>query len=837
MDQAKPISANDSVFEFFSEKSLVPCVKDGLTDPTVHLIDIDKDSGEERVKYLNSPKKPPHMDYRTMDKKPKRKKILKNVSLYFNPGELVAIMGPSGCGKTTLLDLLTGRRKQGYRRGRVYINGVSMDAGVQDWYSRKIGYVLQLAVPYYEELTVRQNLFFAAHMRLPKSMSHTRKFERVEQILAETGLTSLADTVVGGSVGQGLSGGQKRRLCVALQMINLPSVLFLDEPTSGLDASSSLELLNHLNLVAESGRLVILTIHQPRLEIFHLFHKIILLYDGQVAYYGDPSMAPAIFLKAYIQSTTEEFRRSKDAPNIDVKNPADTIMDLLNCSQARRAILDYYQTSGEPQAVQEAIKISQKQARNTFTLERMKKENTDANAAGSFNRIFVLEGRTSVRQTLGQITYFPLIFFTFGLLVGSVYWQAEEKGGILLMSAYCIYTVSSPLFLSAILMAHLNKALNILHFERADGCGRSHENVIQTFVRTAAVCVIPVLVCSVMTYFMVMTSYDLWKFVLVTIISLVLNQTWIAVYMMVICAHPGIAHRICPMVSAIGGFSGGFIVPRPAMPPGYNLLYYINPVFYGFSAITKVLLQDVHLKCENESILNCISTDGNAVLARFGFDTVNIYENLTIMLGMTVLSLILSWMFLEMKYINMSFFTKRSSTFPQVDEVSDASVEPQNEQIAAVQPARRVSTLGVITEDEGMHVIKRPEHGGITTAEQGDIERDSGRPRSRKLSRDMRWQSIRRRTNKKRESTELQMKNVHRIAEQHQEEQRQSLLLTSRFRSFSVPITEEKTPNAKRRILSCGDDTTESRNVLDLAAVKSKREREESSNSYRDTSL
>jgi len=68
--------------------------------------------------------------------------------------------------------------------------------------------------------------------------------------------------------------------------------------------------------------------------------------------------------------------------------------------------------------------------------------------------------------------------------------------------------------------------------------------------------------------FQVITSYDLWKFLLVTIISLVLNQTWIAVYMMVICAHPGIAHRICPMVSAAGGFAGGFIIPRPQMPPG-----------------------------------------------------------------------------------------------------------------------------------------------------------------------------------------------------------------------------------------------------------------------------
>ncbi|KAJ7380406.1 hypothetical protein OS493_008863 [Desmophyllum pertusum] len=101
---------------------------------------------------------------------------------------------------------------------------------------------------------------------------------------------------------------------------------------------------------------------------------------------------------------------------------------------------------------------------------------------------FVLEGRTSKRQTLGQITYFPIIFFAFGILVGTAYWQAEGNGGILLMSAYCIYTVSSPLFLSAILMAHLNKALNIFHLERADGCGRSYENVIQN-IRANCCCV------------------------------------------------------------------------------------------------------------------------------------------------------------------------------------------------------------------------------------------------------------------------------------------------------------------------------------------------------------
>ncbi|KAL9959093.1 hypothetical protein ACROYT_G036176 [Oculina patagonica] len=655
-----------------------------------------------------------------------KKQILKGVSAYFNTGELVAIMGPSGCGKTTLLDLLTGRRRHGDFKGQVYINGVGLGR-VQDWYSRKIGYVLQLAVPYYEELTVRQNLFFAAHMRLPKETSAAEKYERVEQIIAETGLTQMADTVIGGSTGLGLSGGQKRRLCVALQLINMPSVLFLDEPTSGLDASSSLELLNHLNLVAESGRLVILTIHQPRLEIFHLFHKILFLCDGQVAYYGEPSMAPEIFIKAYARATSEEYQLSEEAPRIDAKNPADTIMDLLNCSQARRAILDYYQASGEPQAVQEAIQTSQESASKTVTMERMRRI---VDGAGSFNRIFVLESRATEKQTLGQILYFPLIFFTFGLIVGTVYWQAEDKDGVLLMSAYCVYCCASPLFLSSVLMAHLNKALNIFHLERQDGCGRSYENVIQTFVRTTAVCVLPVILCSAMSYFMVMTSYDLWKFVLVTIISLVLNQTWIAVYMMVICAHPGIAHRICPMVSAIGGFAGGFLVPRPQMPVVYNLLFYINPQFYGYSAITKVLLLNVRLKCEYESTLNCISTDGNAVLARFGLDSVNTYEHLVIMLGMTVISLLLSWLFLEAKYFTLRCFTKTPPAFSAESEedrlevlVQTSDKTPSKEDMEEIQletpdiypvkPFSRnrrsaKSRLGLISVNQGFHSVKLP---------------------------------------------------------------------------------------------------------------------------------
>ena len=161
---------------------------------------------------------------------------------------------------------------------------------------------------------------------------------------------------------------------------------------------------------------------------------------------------------------------------------------------------------------------------------------------------------------------------------------------------------------------------------------------------------------------------------------------------------------------------------------------------------------------------------------------------------------------------------------------------PPHKPIAIVPPTRRRSTLGIITEDEGLHTIKRPENGGITTIpDQGDAEPDS-KPRKRKTSREMRWQSIRQRTGKKRECTALEMKNVHRIAKQYQGQQRQSLL-APRSRSFTVPVAEERTPNGKRRKVSCGDNATEAFNVHDFPALKPRTEQKDGTVSYQVTCL
>ena len=165
-------------------------------------------------------------------------------------------------------------------QGEIFVNGIPIDE-VRDWYVANTGYVLQLATPYYEELTVRENVTLATMMKMPNSFSLKEKFQRAEQVmevvrimlfcygffcllfwtqyyyvtiswnfyiivLTQTGLSVIADTVVGGATGPGLSGGQKKRLVIALQLIKLPSVIFLDEPTSGKLVECLLEILKIL---------------------------------------------------------------------------------------------------------------------------------------------------------------------------------------------------------------------------------------------------------------------------------------------------------------------------------------------------------------------------------------------------------------------------------------------------------------------------------------------------------------------------------------------------------------------------------------------------------------
>lgn len=243
--------------------------------------------------------------------KNEEKHILRGVNAYFAPGTMTAIMGPSGCGKSTLLDVLADQKEFGTIAGDIRING-QLRSSV---FRRASAYVMQFDV-LYSELTPRETLFFVTELRLGENVPAVEKYQRVEKTLEELDLIHVADTKIGDGDGAGgLSGGQKRRLTVAIELVTGPGLIMLDEPTSGLDAFGSLRLVKVLRSLADNGRTIACTIHQPRADIFRLFDKLLLMKLGIVMYFGT---IDGIF--PYFESLGIEVDYSV--------NPADFIVDL-----------------------------------------------------------------------------------------------------------------------------------------------------------------------------------------------------------------------------------------------------------------------------------------------------------------------------------------------------------------------------------------------------------------------------------------------------------------------------------------------------------------------------
>lgn len=247
------------------------------------------------------------------------KTILNPVSTVFEAGKINVIMGPSGSGKTSLLQGLAQRLSNNgttkYRQsGAITFNGAIPSTSVVRSVS---SFVTQDDDALMPALTVRESLRYAAGLRLPHTMSKADKFQRAEEVLMKCGLKDCADNIIGNDLRKGISGGEKRRVTIAIQILTDPKVLLLDEPTSGLDAFTATSIIDVLCALAAEGRTLIMTIHQARTDVFQHFHNVLLLARGGSLAYSGPG-----------SKMLEHFSRlGHDCPV--TTNPADFVLDLI----------------------------------------------------------------------------------------------------------------------------------------------------------------------------------------------------------------------------------------------------------------------------------------------------------------------------------------------------------------------------------------------------------------------------------------------------------------------------------------------------------------------------
>jgi len=247
-------------------------------------------------------------------------RAIDNISFSIEEGKLIGIMGASGSGKTTLLNLMSGIQKS--TSGSVKINGLNI---IDDFSELEgvFGFVPQDDV-LIEDLTVFDNLYFAA-CQCFKDKSKEELTEIVDQTLSNLGLFEKRELRVGSPFNKVISGGQRKRLNIALELIREPLVMFLDEPTSGLSSRDSENLMDLLRDLTLKGKLVFTVIHQPSSEIFKMFDKVVILDQGGcMAYFGNPVDAVIYFktLDAQINSNQGE------CPSCGNVNP-ETILNII----------------------------------------------------------------------------------------------------------------------------------------------------------------------------------------------------------------------------------------------------------------------------------------------------------------------------------------------------------------------------------------------------------------------------------------------------------------------------------------------------------------------------
>ncbi|XP_002987629.2 ABC transporter G family member 11 [Selaginella moellendorffii] len=383
------------------------------------------------------------------------KRLLEPMTGYSEPGYITAIMGPSGSGKSTLLDALAGRlAKNTTQTGQILLNGrkKQLSYGI-------VAYVTQEDT-LIGTLTVRETITYSANLRLPDALNKAERLAIVECTIVEMGLQDCADTPVGNWHMRGLSGGEKRRLSIGLEILTRPRLLFLDEPTSGLDSASAFFVMQTLRNLARDGRTVVASIHQPSSQVFELFDNLVLLSHGKTIYFGEAALAQEFFASAgfpcpphrnpsdhYLRAINSDFDRVKATLKGSFKFrdfESGDPLDHVSTSQIIKVLTEHYQSSA--QAMQTAAKVHEINQTKGAVLE------SEGSQASFYMQALTLTRRSFVNMSR-DIGYYWLrvaIYIMLSIGIGTLYYRIGTGYNAILGRAACMSYVGGFLVFMSI---------------------------------------------------------------------------------------------------------------------------------------------------------------------------------------------------------------------------------------------------------------------------------------------------------------------------------------------------------------------------------------------------
>ncbi|XP_023676244.2 broad substrate specificity ATP-binding cassette transporter ABCG2-like [Paramormyrops kingsleyae] len=512
------------------------------------------------------------------------KEILKDVSGIMKPG-MNAIMGPTGSGKTSLLDVIAGRKDpHGLRSGQVLVDSKVVTSDLR----LSSAYVVQDDI-LMGTLTVRENLAFSGNLRLPPGLySSLDKEVKVSRIIEELGLQDCAETKIGTEFLRGVSGGERKRCSIGMELITSPSLLFLDEPTTGLDANTANSIIALLQRLSRKGKTIIFSIHQPRFSIFRLFDHLTLMNKGEIIYAGLAEQAVSYF---------EDLGYKCELFN----NPADFFLDITNG--------DITPTQDSPDAVLGAEDaLAQKYRESRFFRELMEQLETmvlavdpgmravrdKPNYATSFLfQLWVVCGRT-VKNILRnpQTSYAQLILnVIFAILVGLIYYQIPHSLPEALQNRIgaFFFLIINMVFgnLSAVEL-FINERALFIH-ENSSGYYRTSVYFLsKVFADLVPNRIIPVFLFSSIAYYMMGLKPDVEAFLLfaLTMSLASLASVGLAFLVSASVSSFAMANILIALPFVFMMVFGGFLVNLNSMLSWMSWMQWTSIFRYGLQAVT-----------------------------------------------------------------------------------------------------------------------------------------------------------------------------------------------------------------------------------------------------------
>jgi len=570
------------------------------------------------------------------------KKLLDQVTGQARPGELLAILGASGAGKSTLLNTLAFRNLVGLEvEGKRLANKKAVSTTSLTAVS---GYVQQEEL-FINVLSVTEHLTFQSLVRMPKGVRRMERRERVEEVIKELGLANSADTRIGD-----LSGGEKRRLSVASELLTDPKLLFCDEPTSGLDSHMAASVVDLLLGLAAQGRTVVCTIHQPSSQVFATFDRLLLLAEGRTAYLG-----PA-------RGTAKDFFASQGFPCPQDFNPADHLISLLAVEpgneiedRARVSLLcDAFADSDLGKEVRAAVK-KEDEGVGEFNDDNDKISPYLATWPQQLGALAWRNWKTSLKDPLaarakiGQAVVLALI-------LGVVYLQQDmDQKGIQNVNGALFVLLTNISFGNVFAVVNIFcSELPVFKREHYGGMYRVDTYFIAKQLVDLPLYLVEPIILTTILYWMVGLNPDVLRFFIACGIILLVTQVVLSVGYFLSCLSPNVdvALAVAPVVIIPFMLFGGFFLNSGSVPVWLSWLKWVSWFIYSYEALLVNQWSGIeHIACSPEAP-NACQASGEQVLQRLSFKEENLGRDIGVLLLLAVVIRL-------MAYLALVFRTRR----------------------------------------------------------------------------------------------------------------------------------------------------------------------------------